>query len=159
MLTFFFDYGDLEKKQTRKVPNFFFSCGEKCCAPKNRVLPCTQPASRRLLSKAVMLTQMLRPRNSATANQYPRNVYIIAEASRTSAKQYRGEIGSQAYVPIRPILIYYTFQDSQLKPPTNAFFFVCLPVGFVCPFGAILYCRNNGERSKYHRARVQHTIA
>ena len=34
---------------------------------KKRVLRCAQPASRRLLRKTAILTQMLRPRNSASA--------------------------------------------------------------------------------------------
>ena len=38
---------------------------------QNRVLRCAQPASRRLLRKTAILTQMLRPRNSATANECP----------------------------------------------------------------------------------------
>ena len=35
---------------------------------KNRVLRGAQPASRRLFRKAAIFNQMLRPRNSATAN-------------------------------------------------------------------------------------------
>ena len=50
--------GEVEKK----APIFFFAYGEKYCAPK---IACC--AARRLLHKTAILTQMLRPRNSATA--------------------------------------------------------------------------------------------
>ena len=38
---------------------------------QNRVLRCAQPTSRRLMHKTAILTQMLRPRNSAMANECP----------------------------------------------------------------------------------------
>ena len=41
---------------------------QKMFRAQNRELRCAQPASRRLLRKTAMLTQMLRQRSSATAN-------------------------------------------------------------------------------------------
>ena len=59
---FFFAYGQ------KSARNFFLGLWRKLLRAQNRVLRCAQPASRRLLSKTAILTQMLRPRNSATAN-------------------------------------------------------------------------------------------
>ena len=74
-----------QNKQTpaarKTAPNFVFACGErmaqqqqtkshaaKMLRAQNRVMRRAQSASRRLLRRTVMLTQLLRPRNSATAN-------------------------------------------------------------------------------------------
>ena len=43
---------------------------------QNHVLRCAQPALRWLLRKTAILTQMLRPRDSATANSCPA-VYLV----------------------------------------------------------------------------------
>ena len=56
---------------TKKARNVCFRLRRKMLRAKNRVLRCAHPASRRLLRKTAILTQMQRPRNSATANWCP----------------------------------------------------------------------------------------
>ena len=54
---------------------------------QNRVLHCTQPASRRLLRKTAVLTHMLGQRNSATANQCPAGIcYYTVRYARSALK-------------------------------------------------------------------------
>ena len=70
---FFRPHGDLEKnvlhknsqKKTRTAKK---RRATKMLRDKDRVLSCAHQASRRLLRKTAILTQMLRPRNSATVN-------------------------------------------------------------------------------------------
>ena len=63
-------------------PQQFFSPAAKVLLVKYRVLRCAQLASRRLLRKTVILTQMLRQRNSATASKCPDQYYRDAEPTQ-----------------------------------------------------------------------------
>ena len=56
----------------------------KMLRDKDRVLSCAHQASRRLLRKTAILTQMLRPRNSATAKLMP-CTYILRVVRNSSS--------------------------------------------------------------------------
>ena len=60
----------LRRIRKKDAPLFFRLLRQrrKMLRAQNRVLRCGQPASRRLLRKTAILTQMLHQRNSATAN-------------------------------------------------------------------------------------------
>ena len=58
----------MPQNDEKKVRNKLFRLRRKMLRAQNRVLRCAQPASRQLLRKTAILTQMLRQRDSTTAN-------------------------------------------------------------------------------------------
>ena len=125
----------------------------------NRVLRCAQPTSRRLLRKTAILTQMLRPRNSATADECPGiyQYYSVFKELPISLNVHHAFLN----------VFGHCFQSVHLEDVYRRFLDACSITAFFCHIfdaygyasipGACLVCTH--ELGQPHRTKAKRTRA